>query len=52
MDFENVNNGAHHKWESSVKQWSMVKQLAREMRKEPTDAENKLWQELRRQKIK
>ena len=52
MDFENENNGAQHKWQTSVKQWSKVKQLAREMRKEPTDAENKLWQELRRQKIK
>ena len=52
MDFENENNGAYHKWQTSVKQWSKVKQLAKEMRKEPTDAENKLWQELRRQKIK
>ena len=51
MDFENENNGAQHKWQTSVKQWSKVKQLAREMRKEPTDAENKLWQELRGHKL-
>ena len=51
MEFENENNGAYHKWQTSVKQWSKVKQLVREMRKEPTDTENILWQELRGHKI-
>lgn len=51
MDFENESNGAYHKWQTSAKQWSKVKHLAREMRKEPTDAENILWQELRGHKL-
>ena len=51
MEFENEKNGAYHKWQTSVKQWSKVKQLAREMRKEPTDTENILWQELRGHKL-
>ncbi len=51
MDFENENNGAYHKWQTSAKQWSKVKHLVREMRKDPTNAENILWQELRRHKL-
>ena len=45
MNIENDNNnGTYHKWQTSAKQWSKVKHLAREMRKEPTVAENLLWQ--------
>ena len=51
MDFEDENNGTFHKWQTSAKQWSKVKLLVREMRKEPTDAENILWQELRGHKL-
>ncbi len=51
MDIENENNGAYHKWLTSAKQWSKVKHLVKEMRKEPTVAEDILWQELRGHKL-
>jgi very-short-patch-repair endonuclease len=37
--------------QTSVKQWSKVNLLVRKMRKEPTDSENVLWQELRGHKL-
>jgi very-short-patch-repair endonuclease len=52
MNFENENNnGTYHIWQTSAKQWNKIKHLAREMRKEPTVAENILWQELRGHKL-
>ena len=52
MNSENENiNGTYHIWQSTTKQWSKIKHLAREMRNEPTAAENKLWQELRGYKL-
>ena len=50
MNFENKSD-SYHKWQTLSKQWNKIKHLAREMRKEPTVAENILWQELRAHKL-
>jgi very-short-patch-repair endonuclease len=39
------------KWQTSATQWNKVKNIAREMRKQGTIAEKKLWKELRNHKI-
>jgi len=45
------NDDSYHKWQTPAKQWSNIKHLIKEMRKEPTVAENILWQELRAHKL-
>jgi very-short-patch-repair endonuclease len=39
-------------WQPSPALWDKLKLLARQMRKEPTVAENKLWQRLRKEQIR
>lgn len=52
MNFDIKNDtGTYHIWQTSANQWSKIKHLAREMRKEPTASENILWQELRKHKL-
>jgi len=52
MNYENKSNyDSYHKWQTTAQQWNKIKHLAREMRKEPTVAENILWQELRAHKL-
>ncbi len=42
---------SRHDWQPSPKLWLKLKPLAREMRKEPTPAEAKLWQHIRKEQI-
>lgn len=52
MDIENKEKMiSYHKWQTSSIQWNKMKHLVREMRKEPTVAEKKLWQKLRSFKL-
>jgi len=39
-------------WQPSSELWHKLKPLARQMRKEPTAAEHKLWQRIRREQIR
>jgi len=39
-------------WQPSPELWNKLKPLARQMRKEPTAAEAKLWQRLRKEQIR
>lgn len=39
-------------WQPSPELWQKLKPLARQMRKEPTAAEAKLWQRLRKEQIR
>ncbi len=39
------------RWQTSPELWAKLKPLARQMRREPTPAENKLWQRLRNKQI-
>lgn len=45
-------NNAGKRWKTSSEQWSKVKHIVREKRKEPTEAENLLWKVLRNKKLK
>ena len=38
-------------WQTSPELWKKLKPLAREMRKNPTKAERKLWQRIRRKQV-
>lgn len=40
-----------HSWYSSPELWQKLKPLARQMRKEPTAAEHKLWQRIRGKQV-
>lgn len=41
-----------HQWQPSPELWEKLKPLAREMRREPTAAEAKLWQCIRKEQIR
>lgn len=41
-----------HDWQPSPELWQRLKPLSRQMRKEPTGAEAKLWQSIRREQIR
>jgi len=41
-----------HDWQPSPELWQKLKPLSRQMRKEPTGAETKLWQYIRREQIR
>jgi very-short-patch-repair endonuclease len=41
-----------HKWQPSPALWEKLKPLAQQMRKEPTAAEHRLWQRIRKQQIR
>ena len=38
-------------WQPSPREWETLQALARQMRKQPTDAEHALWQRVRRRQI-
>jgi very-short-patch-repair endonuclease len=40
-----------NKWQTDADLWKKVKPVARQMRKEPTDAENLLWQHIRNHQL-
>ena len=41
-----------HDWQPSHELWEKLKPLARQMRREPTGAEAKLWQHIRKEQIR
>jgi very-short-patch-repair endonuclease len=41
-----------HDWQPSPELWQKLKPLAQQMRREPTGAETKLWQHIRREQIR
>jgi very-short-patch-repair endonuclease len=44
-------NGLPRKWSTSPSLWEKLKPVARQMRREPTEAENRLWQHLRNRRM-
>mgnify|MGYP001770978009 FL=1 len=47
-----LGGGVHRRgWQTSSELWEKLKPLARQMRREPTPAEDKLWQKLRHKQI-
>lgn len=42
----------HYKYQPSPELWNKLKPLARQMRRRPTAAENKLWQRIRNRQIR
>ena len=44
-------NNANHPWQTSPQLWAMLKPFAQQMRRQPTAAENALWQALRRRQV-
>ncbi len=47
-----MNNNKPQVWSTSPELWEKLKPLARQKRKEPTHAENLLWQHLRNRKLR
>ena len=39
-------------WQPSAKEWEILKPLARQMRMNPTAAENRMWQRIRRRQVR
>ena len=47
MELPKLSGPQEHIYHTDVRTWNKAKAYARENRKAPTPAENKLWQELR-----